>query len=66
MSEPTRILALHAHPDDLEIQVAGTLALLRRAGHHVVMATMTPGDCGSAELDDLEAHGLQAQGSSAD
>ena len=51
MSEPTRILALHAHPDDLEIQVAGTLALLRRAGHHVVMATMTPGDCGSAELD---------------
>ena len=51
MAEPTRILALHAHPDDLEIQCAGTLALLRHAGHHVVMATMTPGDCGSAELD---------------
>ena len=51
MAEPIRVLALHAHPDDLEIQVAGTLALLRREGHHVVMATMTPGDCGSAELD---------------
>lgn len=48
---PTRILAIHAHPDDLEFQCAGTLALLRRAGHAVTMATMTPGDCGSAELD---------------
>ncbi len=48
---PLRILALHAHPDDLEFQCAGTLALLRQAGHHVTMATMTPGDCGSAEHD---------------
>jgi LmbE family N-acetylglucosaminyl deacetylase len=46
-----RILALHAHPDDLEFQCAGTLALLREAGGHVTMATMTPGDCGSAEHD---------------
>jgi LmbE family N-acetylglucosaminyl deacetylase len=50
MSESVRILAIHAHPDDIEFQCAGTLALLRRAGHEVVMATMTPGDCGSAEL----------------
>jgi LmbE family N-acetylglucosaminyl deacetylase len=47
---PVRILAIHAHPDDLEFQCAGTLALLRQAGHAVIMATMTPGDCGSAEL----------------
>ncbi len=46
-----RILALHAHPDDLEFQCAGTLALLRAAGCPVTMATMTPGDCGSAEHD---------------
>lgn len=46
-----RILALHAHPDDLEFQCAGTLALLRKAGCHVTMVTMTPGDCGSAEHD---------------
>src|SRR5262245_16866116 len=51
MSEPIRVLALHAHPDDLEFQCAGTLALLREAGCHVTMATMTPGDCGSAEHD---------------
>src|SRR4051812_29538146 len=48
---PVRVLALHAHPDDLEFQCAGTLALLRQAGCHVTMATMTPGDCGSAEHD---------------
>ncbi len=48
---PVRVLAIHAHPDDIEFQCAGTLALLRRAGHHVSIATMTPGDCGSAEHD---------------
>jgi N-acetylglucosamine malate deacetylase 1 len=51
MSEPTRILAIHAHPDDVEFQCAGTLALLRAAGCRVTIATMTPGDCGSAEHD---------------
>lgn len=51
MAEPVRVLALHAHPDDLEFQCAGTLALLREAHCHVTMATMTPGDCGSAEHD---------------
>src|SRR4051812_29602027 len=51
MASPTRILALHAHPDDVEFQCAGTLALLRAAGCRVTIATMTPGDCGSAEHD---------------
>jgi LmbE family N-acetylglucosaminyl deacetylase len=51
MASPIRVLALHAHPDDIEFQCAGTLALLRDAGHHVITATMTPGDCGSAEHD---------------
>lgn len=46
-----RVLAIHAHPDDVEFQCAGTLALLRQEGHHVTIMTMTPGDCGSAELD---------------
>lgn len=49
MTQPLRILAIHAHPDDVEFQCAGTLALLRRAGHEVTIATMTPGDCGSRE-----------------
>ena len=36
MPEPSRttprILAIHAHPDDIEFQCAGTLALLAEAG----------------------------------
>ena len=51
MPETIRILALHAHPDDVEFQCAGTLILLREANCHVTIATMTPGDCGSAEHD---------------
>ncbi|MDQ6675960.1 MAG: PIG-L family deacetylase [Acidobacteriota bacterium] len=49
-----RILAIHAHPDDLEILLGGTLALLAAAGHSVTMATMTAGDCGSAERTSRE------------
>lgn len=49
MPASIRVLALHAHPDDIEFQCAGTLALLREVGCHVTLATMTPGDCGSAE-----------------
>jgi N-acetylglucosamine malate deacetylase 1 len=44
-----RFLAIHAHPDDIEFQCAGTLALLKQKGHHITLATMTAGDCGSAE-----------------
>ena len=50
MANPRRVLAIHAHPDDIEFQCAGTLALLKERGHHITMATMTPGDCGSDEL----------------
>ncbi|RUL89285.1 PIG-L deacetylase family protein [Tautonia sociabilis] len=46
-----RVLAIHAHPDDVEFQCAGTLALLGRAGCHLTIATMAPGDCGSVEHD---------------
>ncbi|WP_422926773.1 PIG-L deacetylase family protein [Singulisphaera sp. PoT] len=49
MTESIRVLALHAHPDDIEFQCAGTLALLKEKGCHVTLATMTPGDCGSVE-----------------
>src|SRR3954462_15369047 len=51
MPTTVRVLALHAHPDDVEFQCAGTLTLLREAGCAITIATMTPGDCGSAEHD---------------
>jgi len=47
---PVRVLAIHAHPDDVEFQCAGTLALLKQRDCEITIATMTPGDCGSAEL----------------
>jgi LmbE family N-acetylglucosaminyl deacetylase len=45
-----RVLAVMAHPDDIEMTCAGTLVLLRRAGWDVHLATMTAGDLGSATL----------------
>ena len=45
------VLAIHAHPDDIEFLAAGTLALLTRKGWSVDIVTLTPGDCGSADRD---------------
>jgi LmbE family N-acetylglucosaminyl deacetylase len=46
----TNVLAIHAHPDDVEILAGGTLAMLASLGHSITIATFTPGDCGSREL----------------
>jgi len=43
------ILAIHAHPDDVEILAGGTLARLSAAGHRITIVSMTPGDCGSQD-----------------
>jgi LmbE family N-acetylglucosaminyl deacetylase len=42
-----RVLAVGAHPDDLEILCGGTLARYVREGNHVVMCHATDGDKGS-------------------
>jgi LmbE family N-acetylglucosaminyl deacetylase len=44
-----RILAVGAHPDDLEILCGGTLARFVQDGHEVVMCHATRGDRGSFE-----------------
>jgi N-acetylglucosamine malate deacetylase 1 len=44
------IVAVHAHPDDLEILAGGTLAYLASIGHAVTMVTATAGEGGSADL----------------
>lgn len=49
MDNKKTVLAIVAHPDDAEFTCAGTLALLKERGWHIEMATMTAGDCGSAE-----------------
>jgi LmbE family N-acetylglucosaminyl deacetylase len=48
------ILAIHAHPDDIETLGAGTLSLLASQGHRIAIVTVTAGDCGSAEFDPQE------------
>jgi LmbE family N-acetylglucosaminyl deacetylase len=46
----TTALAILAHPDDAEFLCAGTLVRLRKEhGWRIHVATMTAGDCGSAE-----------------
>ena len=46
------VLSILAHPDDAEFLCAGTLIRLQREhGFDVHIASMTPGDCGSAEHD---------------
>jgi LmbE family N-acetylglucosaminyl deacetylase len=42
-----RVLAVGAHPDDLEILCGGTLARFVREGHEVVMCHASKGDKGS-------------------
>ena len=42
-----RVLAVGAHPDDLEILCGGTLARFVQEGHEVVMCHATRGDRGS-------------------
>jgi LmbE family N-acetylglucosaminyl deacetylase len=49
MTATKHILAIHAHPDDVEMLCAGTLTLLAAKGHRISIVSMTPGDCGSAD-----------------
>ena len=47
------VLALAAHPDDIEFMMAGTLFLLKQAGWDVHYMNIANGNCGSA-TDDSE------------
>lgn len=44
---PKRAMSIHAHPDDQEFTVAGTLAKWARAGCEIVSVIITSGDAGS-------------------
>jgi LmbE family N-acetylglucosaminyl deacetylase len=60
-SDKLRVLAVGAHPDDLENACAGTLAKFARAGHHVIMCYVCKGDAASYELTPEEIAALRAQ-----
>ena len=51
------VLAVFAHPDDIEFVAAGTLLRLREAGWQIHYLNLSGGDCGSmtTSADDLRA-----------
>ena len=58
------IVALHAHPDDESISMAGTLARAVDEGHRVVVVYATRGECGEVPdgfLDDGEELGRRRE-----
>jgi LmbE family N-acetylglucosaminyl deacetylase len=55
----TAILAVHAHPDDIEHLAAGTLAVLAQRGCRIVIATITAGECGSDATDLAETAAIR-------
>ncbi len=50
----TAILAIHAHPDDIETLGAGALALLARDGHAITIVTLTAGEGGATDTSPAE------------
>lgn len=46
-----RVLAIGAHPDDIEFMMAGTLLMLARAGYELHVFVVATGSCGSATDD---------------
>lgn len=48
------ILALFAHPDDVECSCAGTLLKYKHAGHKIFIALTTSGNTGSNVIDSRE------------
>lgn len=46
-----KVLAIAAHPDDIEFMMAGTLILLAEAGYDLHMMNIANGSCGTATED---------------
>ena len=46
--EPMRILAIGAHPDDIEAGCGGTLLKYAQNGHRIFLMVMTDGDKGGS------------------
>ncbi|SDC22352.1 PIG-L deacetylase family protein [Actinokineospora iranica] len=55
------VLAVGAHPDDVEILCAGTLARYRRTGHAVGICVLTNGDLGAPDGEKVEIAAVRAR-----
>ena len=54
-----KLLAFHAHPDDVDFLCAGTLALLAAQGHEIAVVTATAGEGGSRTTDADETRAIR-------
>jgi LmbE family N-acetylglucosaminyl deacetylase len=54
-----KVLAFFSHPDDAELLCAGTLSLLKKQGWEIHIATMAPGDKGTAEYNREEISAIR-------
>ncbi|MDB6124339.1 MAG: LmbE family protein [Pedosphaera sp.] len=53
-------IAIAAHPDDIEFQMAGTLLLLKQAGYETHYMNVSSGNCGSVEYDAKTTRNIRA------
>ena len=54
------MLAIFAHPDDIEFRAAGTMLLLRDAGYELHYHTVASGNCGSLTTSSKETAAIRA------
>src|SRR5665647_2656886 len=47
-------IAMAAHPDDIELMMAGTLLLLKKAGYEIHYMNLSGGNCGSIDYASAE------------
>lgn len=52
-------IAIAAHPDDIEFQMAGTLLLLQRAGWETHYLNLSTGNCGSVEFSPAKTRAVR-------
>ena len=55
------ILAIAAHPDDIEFMMSGTLFLLKEAGYEIHYLSMTNGSRGTVSLGADEIAAIRGQ-----
>ena len=59
-SQPPSVLAIVAHPDDIEFSAAGTMLLLKEAGWQLHYFNISGGDCGSTQTSREETRQIRA------
>jgi LmbE family N-acetylglucosaminyl deacetylase len=55
------VIAIGAHPDDIEFYMAGTLLLLQRAGYEAHYLAIASGNCGSSEHNSAATRSIRCR-----